>query len=55
MPRHLVTVVTYQVDLMMLVEDYGGLLGAQLLLLLGLHALILKHTNTDTRGLEITH
>ena len=46
MPQHLVTVVTYQVDLMMLVEDYGALLGSQLLLLLGLHALILKNTQT---------
>lgn len=35
---------TYQMDLMMLVEEYGALLCLQLLLLVGLHTLILKNT-----------
>lgn len=35
--------VTYQVDLMMLAEGFGALLACQLLLLLGIHALILKN------------
>lgn len=43
----LTATITYQVDLMMLGEDYGAMLGLHLLLLVGLHALILKK-NTQT-------
>lgn len=43
----LTAMITYQVDLMMLVEDYGAMLGLQLLLLVGLHALILKNAQTS--------
>lgn len=42
----LVVVATYQVDVMMLVEEYGALLGGQPLLLVGLYALILRNTQT---------
>lgn len=35
---------TYQMDLMVLVEENGALLGLLLLLLLGLHTLILTNT-----------
>ena len=38
----LTATITYQVNLVMLAEDYGALLGLQLLLLVGVNALILK-------------
>lgn len=41
------TGITYQVNLMMLAEEYGALLGLQLLLLVGLNALILQNTHKD--------
>lgn len=50
----LVAVVTYQVDLMMLVEDYRAVLGHMLLLLLGVHALILK-THAQKKSISIDH
>lgn len=40
---------TYQMDVMVLAEDDGALLGLQLLLLLGLHTLIL----TDDQSLNM--
>lgn len=36
----------YQMDLMVLAEEYGTLLGLHLLLLLGVHTLILRNTKT---------
>lgn len=51
----LVAVVTYQVDLMMLGEDYGALLGCDVLLLVGLHALILHTENTNEVPFPCTH
>lgn len=46
MSGSIISVATYQVDLMVLVEEHEALLGGKLLLLVGLHALILK-TDTD--------